>query len=178
MGYSLLMKLFYCGSLMLIAPGIFAVSFASPFLMSARAPITTGIISVFNGHILVVSISRSLYFVSFQWSLMRCFCLMVPPCLWVCRFCYCYYSYSVTNLAFTNHRFLEQDFGRGCPWYLVEDSTRIFDFMISSFIDIHSQAKFTNRISGIVFLECSMASECNPAFIHIRRKYFANTCSR
>ena len=61
----------------------------------------------------------------------------------------------------------------------LQPSRRFYkNFMISSFIDIHSQAKFTNRISGIVFLECSVASECNPAFIHIRRKYFRNTCSR
>ena len=33
--------------------------FSSPFLMSPRAPITTGIISVCTGHILVVSIARS-----------------------------------------------------------------------------------------------------------------------
>ena len=143
-GFSLLMKLFYCSSLILIAPGIFAVCFPSPFLMSARAPITAGIISLFNGHILVVSISRSLYLESFQWSSMRCFCLMVLPYLWVCRFYYyCYYcSYSVTNSAFTNCRFPEQDFGRGCPCNPVEDSTRIFEFIMSSFIDSHSQAKF------------------------------------
>ena len=39
--------------------------FFNPFLKSPRAPITTGIVSVFIPHILVVSISRSLYFESF-----------------------------------------------------------------------------------------------------------------
>ena len=91
---------------------------------------------------------------------------------------YCYYSYSVTNSAFTNRRFPEQDFGCGCPCNLVEDSRRIFDFIISSFIDIHSQAKFTNRITGILLLEFSVASDYNLAFIHTRRKYFRNTWNR
>ena len=46
--------------------GFFSMYFSSPFLMSPRAPITTGIISVFIPHILVVSISRSLYLESFS----------------------------------------------------------------------------------------------------------------
>ena len=50
---------------MLIAPGNFSVCFCSPFSMSPRAPITTGTVSVFIPHILVVSISRSLYLQSF-----------------------------------------------------------------------------------------------------------------
>ena len=51
---------------MLIAPGIFSVCFYSSFLMSPRAPITTDIVSAFIPHILVVSISRSLYLESFS----------------------------------------------------------------------------------------------------------------
>ena len=38
--------------------------FSNSFLMSPTAPITTGIVSVFMPHILVVSISRSLNFES------------------------------------------------------------------------------------------------------------------
>ena len=53
----------FCSSLMLIAAGIFSVCLCSPFLMSPRAPITTGIVPVF---ILVVSMSRSLYLESFS----------------------------------------------------------------------------------------------------------------
>ena len=59
-------KVIFCSSLMLIAPGVFSVCFCSPFLMSPRAPRTTGIVSVFIPHILVVSISRSLYLESFS----------------------------------------------------------------------------------------------------------------
>ena len=59
-------KVMFCRSLMLIAPGIFSVCFCSPFLMSPRTPVTTGIVSVFIPHILVVSISRSLYLESFS----------------------------------------------------------------------------------------------------------------
>ena len=55
-----------CSSLMLIAPGIFSVCFCSPFLMSPRAPITIGIVSVFIPHILVASIFRCLYLESFS----------------------------------------------------------------------------------------------------------------
>ena len=72
-------KVISCSSLMLIAPGIFSMCFCSPFLMSPRAPITTGIVSVFIPQILVVSISSLYIWRVFQWSLMRCFCLMVLP---------------------------------------------------------------------------------------------------
>ena len=54
-------KVIFCSSLMLIAPGIFSVCFCSPFLLSPRAPIATGVVSVVIPHILVVPISRSLY---------------------------------------------------------------------------------------------------------------------
>ena len=47
-------KVIFCGSLMLITLGIFSLCFCSPLLMSPRAPITTGIVSVFIPHILVV----------------------------------------------------------------------------------------------------------------------------
>ena len=54
-------KFIFCSSLLLIGPGIFSACFCSPFLMSPKVPITTGIVSVFIPHILVVSISRSFY---------------------------------------------------------------------------------------------------------------------
>ena len=59
-------KVIFCGALMLIAPGIFSVCFCSPFLRSLRAPITSGIVFVLIPHILVVSISKSLYLESFS----------------------------------------------------------------------------------------------------------------
>ena len=59
-------KVIFCSSMMLITPGIFSMCFRSPFLMSPRAPTTTGIVSVFIPHILVVSISWSLYLESFS----------------------------------------------------------------------------------------------------------------
>ena len=57
-------KVIFYSSLMLIAPGIFSVHFSIPFLVNPRAPVTTGIISAFIPHVLVVSISRSLYLAS------------------------------------------------------------------------------------------------------------------
>ena len=59
-------KVSFCTSLIMIAPGIFSRCFCGTFLMSPRAPETTGIVSVFIPHILVVSISRSLYLESFS----------------------------------------------------------------------------------------------------------------
>ena len=57
----------FCSSLMVIVPGIFPLCFSSPFLISPRAPITTGIISVFIPPILIISIqSLGLYLESFS----------------------------------------------------------------------------------------------------------------
>ena len=50
-------KLIFCGLLMLIAPGIFSVCFSSPFLISPRAPITTGTVSVFIPYIIIIIIT-------------------------------------------------------------------------------------------------------------------------
>ena len=66
MGWDVPHKIVFCSSLMLIVPGIFYVCFCSPFLTSPRAPIATGIVSVFIPYILVVSISRSLYLERFS----------------------------------------------------------------------------------------------------------------
>ena len=41
------------------------MTLSSPFLSSPRAPTITGIVSVFISHILLTSISKSLYFGSF-----------------------------------------------------------------------------------------------------------------
>ena len=40
--------------------------FSMPFLITASAPMTTGTVIVFNPHIFVISISRSLYLDSFS----------------------------------------------------------------------------------------------------------------
>ena len=42
-------------------PGISLLNFSEPFLITLNGPMTTGIISVFICHILVISISSSLY---------------------------------------------------------------------------------------------------------------------
>ena len=60
-------------SSMLIFPGIFDTSSFMSFMISPRAPIMTGITVVFICHILVTSISRSLYFEKFSVSLLATF---------------------------------------------------------------------------------------------------------
>ena len=49
--------------------GILLVNFSSPFFTSPKAPMTTGIVVVFMPHILLISISKSLYFDSFSVTL-------------------------------------------------------------------------------------------------------------
>ena len=52
---------------MLIFPGILSMCFLMPFLTTPiSAPMTTGTAIVFNPHIFVISISRSLYFDNFS----------------------------------------------------------------------------------------------------------------
>ena len=50
-------------------PGILSVCFSMPFLTTPSAPMTTGTVIVFNPHIFVISISRSLYLDSFSATL-------------------------------------------------------------------------------------------------------------
>ena len=76
---------------MLIFPGILDTSPFIRFLTSPRALIMTGITVVFICHILVTSISRSLYFDNFSVSLLATFhsdgtdmsmkCICFPSCL-------------------------------------------------------------------------------------------------
>ena len=51
---------------MIIFLGILSMCFSVPFLTSPSAPMTTGTVIVFNPHIFVISISRSLYLDSFS----------------------------------------------------------------------------------------------------------------
>ena len=51
---------------MLVLPGILLVTSSSPFFISPRTGMTTGIVSVFISHILLISISRSLYLDNFS----------------------------------------------------------------------------------------------------------------
>ena len=53
-------------SLVLMLPGILLVTLSSPFLIRPRAPTTTGIVSVLISHILLTSISKSLYLNNFS----------------------------------------------------------------------------------------------------------------
>lgn len=50
-----------CSPSILMLPGVFLVYFVIPFFKCVRAPITTGIVVVLIPHILLISISRSLY---------------------------------------------------------------------------------------------------------------------
>ena len=52
--------------LVLMLPGILLVTLSSPFLTRPRVPTTTGIVSVFISHILLTSISKSLYLDNFS----------------------------------------------------------------------------------------------------------------
>ena len=54
-------KVIFCSSLVMIAPGNFSMCFCSP-----RSPITTGIVSVFIPHNLIVPVSRFLCLGSFS----------------------------------------------------------------------------------------------------------------
>ena len=80
-------------------PGILLMTLSSLFLISPRAPMTTGIVFVFISHILLTSISKSLYLDNFsvnfaevllsdelicQWA-----CTVFLSCLWPqCRVCW------------------------------------------------------------------------------------------
>ena len=52
--------------MVLILPRILLVTLSSPFLISPRAPMATGIVSIFISHILLISISRPLYLDNFS----------------------------------------------------------------------------------------------------------------
>ena len=59
-------SLIFCISLVLMLAWILLVSLSSPFLIRPGAPTTTGIVSVLISHILLTSISKSLYLVNFS----------------------------------------------------------------------------------------------------------------
>ena len=59
----------FCSSLMLLAAGIFPNFWSIPSLISPSATTITGTVSVLIPHILVVSVSRYLYFESFSMTL-------------------------------------------------------------------------------------------------------------
>ena len=59
-------RMIFCSSFILLVPGIFPKFWSIPSLISPSAPTITGTVSVLTPHILVVSISRSLYFESFS----------------------------------------------------------------------------------------------------------------
>ena len=63
----------FCNSSMCIVPGIFSIVDLIPFFITPRAPITTGSVVVFIFHILLTSISRSLYFDNFSTSFIETF---------------------------------------------------------------------------------------------------------
>ena len=66
-------RMIFCSSLMLLAPGIFHKFWSIPHLISPSAPTITDIVSVLIPHILVISISRSLYFESFSMTFVEVF---------------------------------------------------------------------------------------------------------
>ena len=63
----------FCSSCILMLPGICCIYFPNPFLISARAPITIGIVVAFIPHIHSTSFSRSLYFEKFSVTLTEVF---------------------------------------------------------------------------------------------------------
>ena len=63
----------FCSLLMLLVPGIFPKFWSIPSLISPSAPTIIGTVSVLIPHILVVSISRSLYFESFSMTFCEVF---------------------------------------------------------------------------------------------------------
>ena len=63
----------FCNSSMFIVPGIFATVHLIPFFITPSAPITSGSVVVFIFHILLTSISKSLYFDSFSTSFIETF---------------------------------------------------------------------------------------------------------
>ena len=63
--WAVLVSTIFCISCKEGLPGIWSMKFCIPFLIIPNAPITTGMIFVLSFHILVTSISRSLYFESF-----------------------------------------------------------------------------------------------------------------
>ena len=68
-GHNVFFKIFQ----RLMFPGISLTRFSEPFLITPIAPTTTGIISVFIPYILLISISRSLYFYNFSETLVKVF---------------------------------------------------------------------------------------------------------
>ena len=59
----------FWSSVTLMFPGILQICLSIPFLITPSAPMITGTICVFIPHILVISISRSLYLESFSATL-------------------------------------------------------------------------------------------------------------
>lgn len=68
-------RMIFYSSLMLLAPGIFPKFWSIPSLISPSAPIITDTVSVLIPHIVVISISRSLYFKSFSMTFVEVFLL-------------------------------------------------------------------------------------------------------
>ena len=64
----------FCSSCILLLPRICCICFSNPFFVTLRTPVTTGIVVAFIPHIVSISISRSLYFDSFDsyfnWSIL------------------------------------------------------------------------------------------------------------
>ena len=56
----------FCSSVILILPGILPIQFSVLFLTSPKTPMITGTVVVFLPHVFSISMSRSLYFVSYS----------------------------------------------------------------------------------------------------------------
>ena len=66
-------RMIFCSSLLLLAPGILPKFRSIPSLTSPSAPTITGTVSVLIPHILVVSISNSLYCEKFSMTFVEVF---------------------------------------------------------------------------------------------------------
>ena len=76
----------FCSSLMLLAPGIFPKFWSIPSLRNPSATTITSTVSVLIPHILMDSVSRSLYSESFSMTFVEVFRLDGTDTVYICKF--------------------------------------------------------------------------------------------
>ena len=79
-------RMIFCSSLMLLAPGIFHKFWSIPSLRNPSATTITSTVSLLIPHILMVSISRSLYSESFSMTFVEVFRLDGTDTVYICKF--------------------------------------------------------------------------------------------
>ena len=86
-------RMIFCSSFILLVPGIFPKFWSIPSLISPSAPTITGTVSVLIPHILVVSISRSLYFESFSMTFVEVIIIIIIIITIITIICYLFVMY-------------------------------------------------------------------------------------